>query len=69
MIETHYARWLNPLLANINAGPLRKFGTEDNEAGKGEERDSKKPVTTEMAIVPKGNTTKMVKNRAIPVAQ
>ena len=31
MIEQHYARWLNPLLANINAGPLRRFGAEDVE--------------------------------------
>ena len=47
MIEAHYARWLNPLLANINAGPLRKFGTEDNERGKGEE---KIPETTKLRV-------------------
>ena len=41
MIEAHYARWLNPLLANINAGPLRKFGTEDNKGGKGEGKGGK----------------------------
>jgi len=31
MIENHYARWLNPLLANINTSPLQRFGTEENE--------------------------------------
>jgi len=31
MIEQHYARWLNQLLANINAGPLSRFGAEDLE--------------------------------------
>jgi len=29
MIENHYARWLNPLLANINTASLKRFGTEE----------------------------------------
>lgn len=31
MIESNYSRWLNPIRANINAGPLRHFGAEDAE--------------------------------------
>jgi hypothetical protein len=29
MIENHYARWLNPILANINTASLKRFGTEE----------------------------------------
>ena len=68
MIEAHYARWLNPLLANINAGPLRKFGTEDNKGGKGEEKLPKKVAKSSTTKVRKGKTAKTVKKRAKAVA-
>ena len=68
MIEAHYARWLNPLLANINAGPLRKFGTEDNEGGKGEEKLPKKAAKNTTTKVRKGKTAKTVKKRVKAVA-
>ena len=68
MIEAHYARWLNPLLANINAGPLRKFGTEDNEGGKGEEKLPKKAAKNNTTKVRKGKTAKTVKKRVKAVA-
>jgi hypothetical protein len=68
MIEKHYARWLNPLLANINAGPLRKFGTEDAKDNSGsEEKVAKatKPETAPDAPKPKKSSKKALE----PVAQ
>ena len=53
MIEQHYARWLNPLLANINAGPLRRFGAEDTEtAGKKPRRKVKSSPQSPDASAP-----------------
>ena len=56
------------MLANINAGPLRKFGTEDNERGKGEEKLSKKVVKNNTTKVIKGKMAKTVKKWAKIVA-
>jgi len=30
MIENHYARWLTPIMANLNTAPLQHFGNEDD---------------------------------------
>ena len=68
MIEKHYARWLNPLLANINAGPLRKFGTEDAKDNSGSEEKVAKATKPETAPdAPKAK--KSAKKALEPVAQ
>lgn len=68
MIENHYARWLNPLLANINSSPLRKFGREESKLREEEEKPQQEVAEANPKKDKQGKKPKQAKKQLKAVA-